>query len=78
VEVVPDVRGLVAETTSGPAAASDPVSGPDVIVGFTITRLLYRSYAVTSQAGGLEGHRPSKNHSFLVVFAGFAGKYYEK
>jgi hypothetical protein len=26
----------------------------------------------------LESRRPAKNHSFLVVFAGFAGKYHEK
>jgi hypothetical protein len=36
------------------------------------------TYAVARQAGGLEGLRPSKNPSFLVVFAGFAGKYHQK
>jgi hypothetical protein len=38
----------------------------------------YRSYAVARQAGGVEGRRPSKNHPFLVLFAGLAGKEHEK
>jgi hypothetical protein len=31
-----------------------------------------------SAQGGLEGCKPSKNHLFLVVFAGKAGKYHQK
>jgi hypothetical protein len=31
-----------------------------------------------SPSGGLEGRRPSKNHPFLVLFAGLAGKEHEK
>jgi hypothetical protein len=36
------------------------------------------SYAVARHAGGLEGLRPSKNYSSLVVLAGFAGKNHQR
>jgi hypothetical protein len=33
---------------------------------------------VTPKRGGLEGCKPSKNHYFLVVVAGFAGNHHQK
>ena len=36
------------------------------------------SYTLARQAGGLEGRRPAKNHSFLLVVAGFAGNHEQK
>jgi len=40
--------------------------------------VINRTYAVGVMAGGLEGRRPSKNHSFLVLVAGFAGNEHQK
>jgi hypothetical protein len=37
-----------------------------------------RTYAVARQAGGLEGCKPSKYLSFLVVVAGKAGNHHQK
>src|SRR6187401_828415 len=36
------------------------------------------SYAVARQVGGLEGRRPSKDHSFLLLVAGKAGHEQQK